>query len=1010
MWFDEQLAPDAPMHRLVLRMLLRGPLETERMRSAWAAVASRFDSLKLQIDARELQQTLSCPDFTLPLVSVSNEDDAQAWVIKQARSPWPADRRWTVALLSWAPDAHLFSFCCSHLLADGRSLYVLIEEFARCYRGEPPVTAPSFTEYLEHEAKYLASAKAQTDTAFWTSQLSNPPPPPSYYEPSTAAQGLDVVRCQKEGGSELAQRLAQLAQTEPFLSLTPEFSRLLVMATGLCACLNRISGQSQILLAIPLANRPPRFARTFGLLMTQLFLRVEIEPGDTLIRLVGKLRRAAYSGLPHSTHAVREGDLSYVTLNLLPNLPQDFAGIDVSYSLDSSFSIPGPPIEGPGSQRSHLGLQFADFLQDPLRISFDFHAATFGDSSRERFTRHFFRTLDELTRRPDARLDDLDLLDEAEREQVLVEWNRTEKAFPREVPLARLVEEQVARTPDAVAVVFGDESLTFAELNARANQLARRLVEAGAGPDRVVGLYVERSVNMVVALLAIVKSGAAYLPLDPLLPEERINTMLEDSGTTLVVTETDLEEMLPSGLGTVVLLDSNDWKSGSRENLVVAVEPDHLAYLLYTSGSTGKPKGVAVPRGALTNLLWCMRDWLGLTASDRLLAVTTISFDIAGLDMWGPLLVGACMVIASREEAMDGESLQGLLDRHDITFLQATPITWRLLSEAGWKGSSRLQSVCTGEAMPRDLAATLAPMVGRLWNLYGPTETTIWSTGYLVRDGKQPILIGRPVANTQCYILDENRRPVPIGVVGELYIGGDGLARGYHGRPELTEERFLPDPFSTRPGARMYRTGDLARYLADGNLECLGRTDHQVKVRGHRIELGEIEAALMDDDHIQKGVVAVRTDALGDARLVAYVVFQSGKMRTGSEMRRRLAGRLPEYMLPHLFVELNALPLTASGKVDRRALPEPFANEVLPGEEVVEPRTPMEKGLAALWSELLKRDKISIRDNFFALGGNSLLATQMVAQLFKRTGYRVGLRSVLFETLEQLAESFQAQA
>jgi amino acid adenylation domain-containing protein len=582
-------------------------------------------------------------------------------------------------------------------------------------------------------------------------------------------------------------------------------------------------------------------------------------------------------------------------------------------------------------------------------------------------------------------------------------WNRTEANYPREVGLAQLVEAQVERTPQSVAVVCGNETLTFAELNVRANRLAAELRVHGAGPDRLVGVCVERSVDMVVALLAVVKAGAAYLPLDPQLPVERLRFMLEDSAALLVVTQEDLRESLPAFTGTVISLDDRMWESSAQNNPAVAVQPEHLAYVIYTSGSTGRPKGVEVPRRALTNLLWSMRDWFGLTAEDRLLAVTTISFDIAGVDMWLPLLVGAPLVVVGREEAVDGAFLRDQIEQHGITFLQATPATWRLLLQADWKGKSDLQIVCTGEAMPRDLAAELAPIVRRLWNMYGPTETTIWSTGYLVCDGRETVPIGRPVANTQCYVLDKNRNPLPVGAVGELYIGGDGLARGYLRRPELTAEKFLPDPFRSQPGARMYQTGDLARYRADGNLECLGRTDHQVKIRGFRIELGEIEAVLMEDASVRKAAVVVHSDDLGDTRIVAYIVYAPGQTRTGSETRRRLAGRLPDYMLPNVFVELETLPLTANGKVDRRALPPPFAQQIQEGEEHIEPRTEAERVLAALWSELLKVERISVRDNFFALGGHSLLSAQMVAQLFKRTGHRLSLRSVIFETLEQLA-------
>ena len=402
------------------------------------------------------------------------------------------------------------------------------------------------------------------------------------------------------------------------------------------------------------------------------------------------------------------------------------------------------------------------------------------------------------------------MLSADERQRVLVDWNRSEAAYPREVPLAALVEQQVARRPEAVAVVFGEEALTYRELNARANRLAHRLRAQGAGPDVVVGVCLERSADLVVALLAIIKAGSAYLPLDPSLPPDRLGFMLKDSGARLVVAEPLTRARLGDFAGTVVNASDSFASAESDRDVLMAVQPDHLAYVIYTSGSTGKPKGVEVPRGALTNFLWSMRDWLGLTPEDRLLAVTTISFDIAGLEIWLPLLVGTRLVIASHDQSVDGALLREQIDGHGITFLQATPITWRLLLEAGWKGRSDLQAVCGGEAMPRDLAVALQPMVRRLWNLYGPTETTIWSTGYQVRDGNQPILIGRPVANTQCYMLDENRQPMPVGVVGELYIAGDGLARGYHARPELTAEKFLRDPFSPEPGARMYRTGDLA--------------------------------------------------------------------------------------------------------------------------------------------------------------------------------------------------------
>jgi amino acid adenylation domain-containing protein len=412
-----------------------------------------------------------------------------------------------------------------------------------------------------------------------------------------------------------------------------------------------------------------------------------------------------------------------------------------------------------------------------LKLEYDVHR--FSRLTAERILAHLVQIFESVAENPDETIGNLKIIPAAERQQLLAEWNATERAYPRETSLAALVEAQVERTPEAIAVAYGQQKLTYRQLNERSNQLSEELRKFGAGPDQLVGLFVERSIDMVMALLAIVKAGAAYLPLDPLFPPERLGYMLEDSGVRVVVTQESLRGELPAFAGQIVLLEDTSWRENRRDNPSVVVGPEHLAYLIYTSGSTGKPKGVQVPRGALTNLLWSMRDLLQLSDRDRLLALTTISFDMAGPELWLPLLVGAQMVVASREEAADGKALLGLLERYRITFLQATPVTWQLLFDAGWHGKPDLQAVCGGEAMPPEVAAQLAPAVKKLWNLYGPTETTIWSTGYLVEDGQAPILVGRPLANTRCYILDGQGQPVPVGAIGELYIGGDGLTRGY---------------------------------------------------------------------------------------------------------------------------------------------------------------------------------------------------------------------------------------
>ena len=488
---------------------------------------------------------------------------------------------------------------------------------------------------------------------------------------------------------------------------------------------------------------------------------------------------------------------------------------------------------------------------------------------------------------------------------------------------------------------------------------------------------------MAVALLGVLKAGGAYVPLDPAFPTGRIAMMLDDARVKVLLTQRDLRESLPAGDAEVVCLDS-DWPAIEGEPDTppgVAVSPENLAYVIYTSGSTGRPKGVQVPHGALTNFLTSMAGLLGVTERDTLLAVTTLSFDIAALEVYLPLTVGARVEILPRDVAADGARLADRLSRGDVSILQATPATWRLLLEGGWRGTPGLAILCGGEALPRALADRLVDKGEALWNLYGPTETTIWSSLAKVEPGDAPVTIGRPIARTQLYVLDARLRPVPVGVAGELYIGGAGVARGYYRRPALTAERFLPDPFGKSPGARIYRTGDLARWRPDGALECLGRADHQVKVRGFRVELGEVEAALARHPAIREAAVVAREDATGEQALVAYYAARDGYAPNSAELRQWLGEGLPEYMVPSTFVAVDALPLTPNGKIDRNALPAPDQVGGDAGLDYVPPRGPIEEALVGIWGELLGRDRVGVRDNFFELGGHSLFATQLLARL-----------------------------
>jgi amino acid adenylation domain-containing protein len=868
-----------------------------------------------------------------------------------------------------------------HILLDGRAFILVlndVEEFYKRLRGGEQVMAepgPDFHPYIE----WLKSLDLEGADQFWADRLRGLAGPTPLLEDAQASSG--AFSGYGEGELRLSKEVT-LALREVAKRYDITLNTIVMGVWGLL--LSRYSGVQDVLFGATKTSRRGSIAdadAVVGLFLNTVPVRATLPPEISIAAALQDLRSEwislrVYEHTPLTRIKEASGFAPSASLfgSLVVFENQNF------HTALTTISECWIAREWHLLEQTNFPLTFAVYGDPEMLLKLEFDRRKFTRETAQCMLRHARQLFESIAANPEQKIAGLTLLTPAEVQQLLVEWNATAREYPRETSLAALVEAQVERTPDAVAVVYGDQQLTYRELNERANELSHELRKHGAGPNQLVGLYVERSINMVMALLAIVKAGAAYLPLDPLFPAERINYMLQDSGVRVLVTEQSLRGALPVFAGTAIQLEDTGWRTNDCDNLAEAVGPEDLAYLIYTSGSTGKPKGVQVLRGALTNFLWSMREWLQLSERDRLLAVTTISFDIAGLEVWLPLLVGAQVVVASREEAADGYALRGLLDRHNITFLQATPVTWRLLFDSGWSGKPDLQTVCGGEAMPPEVAAQLVPVVGRVWNLYGPTETTIWSTGYRVTDGQEPILIGRPLANTTCYILDGQGRPVPVGVIGELYIGGDGLARGYLNRPELTAEKFVVDPFRGN-GARMYRTGDLARYRADGNIECLGRIDHQVKIRGYRIELGEIEAALKEQPEIKQAVVIAREDTPGDKRLVAYLVASASAMPATSELRTRLKRQLPDYMVPTVYVFLDQLPISPNGKVDRKALPVPTETQAVPVNTYIAPRNPTEEKLAAIWAGALGVPRVGIRDDFFEMGGDSIQAVRLIVKI-----------------------------
>ena len=739
-----------------------------------------------------------------------------------------------------------------------------------------------------------------------------------------------------------------------------------------------------------------------GLFLNTLVLRTDLSDNPSFVELLGRVREVALEAYAHQ-------DLPFEKLVDELRLERDLSR---SPLFQVMFILQNPPVSAlefpdlvvnslavdSGTAMFDLTLSIIEEA-DELKGVFEYNTDLFDAVTIQRIAGHFQTLLEGMVAEPEVSISQLPLLTTAERHQLLVSWNDTTTDYPRNLCIHQLFEAQMERTPNAIAVVFEDHQLTYRQLNTRANQLAHHLKGHAVGRGVLVGICLKRSVEMVVSLLGILKAGGAYVPLDPSYPKARLALMLEDAQVPVLLTQKTLLPLFVEQKSEVICLDAvwNVIDQERTENPARQVTPKDLAYVIHTSGSTGKPKGVQIPHRAVVNFLNAMRQRPGLTDQDTLLAVTTLSFDIAVLELFLPITVGARLVVVSRDVAADGGRLLEDLTNTDATVMQATPATWQLLLLAGWQGSDRLKILCGGEALPRDLANQLLQRCASLWNVYGPTEATVWSTIHQVDPGDGSIPIGRPIANTQIYILDSYLQPVPIGVPGELYIGGDGLAQGYLNRPELTAEKFILNPFSSAPGGRLYKTGDLARYLPNSNIEVLGRIDHQVKVRGYRIELGAIEAVLGQHPAVERTVAVVQEDIPGDKRLVAYFVHKGEAVPPDSELRSFLEEKLPGYMVPAAFMMLEALPLTPNGKVDRHALPAPDQAASKREGTFTPPRTPLESLIAEVWQEALGVENVGVYDGFFDLGGHSLLSMQVIARLDEKLGLRISPRDFMFQ-------------
>jgi amino acid adenylation domain-containing protein len=1034
LWFLNQFEGGSSVYNVCRATCIGGQLKTEALELGLREIVRRHEILRSTfqvVDGQPVQ--IAAPAFKLsipridlrPLSNPEREGKVVRLLAEEASHPFELSSGPLLrgTLLRLNKHEHILILTTHHIVSDAWSMGILGRELWSLYQAyssgkSAPLTDLPFqySDFAVWQREWLSGEPLQTQLAYWKKQLDeisflNLPTD----RPRSAQQNFHGARQTFILAESLTTAIKELSGRE---AVTPFMTLLAAFQTLLC----RYSGQEDVIVGSPVANRNrPELEGLIGFFVNTLALRTDLSGNPTFKELISRVRDVCFGAFAHRdlpfeklVEELRpERDLSrnplFQVMFVLQNTPRALP------------QVTGLTIERMDIQTVTSPFDLSLYLRErdgKFVGFFEYSTDLFEGARVQRMIGHFQTVLEAIVSDADQSIATLPMLTEAERHQILIEWNGTAADYPKDSCVHELFEGQAARTPESIAVQFEDKQLTYWELNQRANQLAHYLRGAGVGPEKFVGICVERSLEMVVGLLGILKAGGAYVPLDPTHPAERLFFMLEDAQVSVFLTQEkllqshQLSAISSQEAFTVVCVDRDrkEIEQQSARNPPSRVGSDNLAYVIYTSGSTGQPKGVQINHRSLINCLFSMCQQSGMGKKQVFLAVTTIAFDIASLELYLPLMAGAKLVLASRDEILDGRDLLDRLKKSRTTAMQATPSGWRLLLDAGWKRRKNFKIFCGGEILSRRFADQLLEGGPLLWNLYGPTETTIWSTSAKVQRSEGPVVIGRPIANTQIYILDSHLQPVPAGVYGELYVGGDGLARSYLNRPELTAERFVPNSFSQKSGSRLYRTGDVARHRVDGNIEFLGRADNQVKIRGCRIELGEIEAILNQHPAVSESVVVARNDLRAEPRrsdnqkskidssrasnstlseverienpeferrLIAYLVPTTDNFTVG-DLDRYLREKLPQYMIPSQLVILDALPLVANGKVDRQKLPTPCDARPQLRQEFIAPRTEIEELIAQILKDVLKVQNIGLHDNFFDLGGHSLLATQVL--------------------------------
>ena len=1008
MWFLNQLEPESAYYNVPLAMRLTGRLNTDALEKAINEVVRRHEVFRTTFETRDgepVQVINEGVHLVLTVEDISGEGEDRAGELATEESTKPFDLSsgplLRMRLLKLGPEDFVALFTVHHIISDGWSMGVLVREVAALYaafvEGKPsplPELPIQYADFAAWQQEWLTGSVLDDQLEYWKKQLSGAPAvldlPTDKPRPAMQKfRGANEMFSVPKNVTEQLQTLSRQEGATLFMTLLAAFNVLLY----------RYTGQNDILLGSPIANRNrAEIEGLIGFFVNTLVLRAQMESEESFLSLLRQIRSTTLDAYAHQDLPFEKLVQELQPERDMSRSPLFQVMLVLQNASRQAFELPGLTLSAFETKSRTAKFDLIMTLvegTDGLVGELEYDTDLFDATTIKRMLEHFQTLLESIAAHPDQRLMEHSLM-APEEQRLLAEWNATNVDYPRDLCMHELFEVQAVRTPDAVALISGQERITYRELNERANRLAHHLRKLGAGPESLVGVFLERSTSLIVALLGVLKAGASYVALDPAYPRERLRFMLEDAGAKVLLTQESLRNELPSHDARVVYLDT-EWQNiaaENSENPTINIGPASLAYLIYTSGSTGKPKGAAIEHQSAVTMVQWARDFFTADQLSGVLASTSVCFDLSIFEIFVPLASGGKVMLAAN--ALELPTLDAA---NEVTLINTVPSAMaELVHMGGVPGSVRIVNLA-GEPLQKVLVDRIYELetVDQVVNLYGPSEDTTYSTWARIEKGdSRAPTIGRPIANTQVYVLDARQQPVPICVVGELYISGAGLARGYLDRPELTAEKFVPNPFASEPGARMYRTGDLVRYVADGRLEFTGRCDQQVKIRGFRIEPGEVEALLSQQDGVNMNAVMVHSQANGDKRLVAYVTSMPGRVLSSEDLRRRLKEQLPDYMVPSTFVMLDQMPLTPNGKINRRALPAPEP-PVEATDSFVAPRNSVEELLSEIWTEVLGVARVSTNRNFFELGGHSLLATRVTSRVREMFGVDLPVRSI-FET------------